>query len=162
MANSSGTMPQASDRTSYWFQGALFVVHLAGSETEGRFALLETLSPPGHTPPLHIHHHSDQTWYVLEGEITVHLPGHVSTHGPGSIAYGPRAVPHTHPVTSIVPARILEVTTPAGFENFLSEVADPATQLELPPTGDPPDLARIAEVAKKFGIELLGPPGSLP
>ena len=90
------------------------------------------------------------------------MPGDAATYGPGSIAYGPRGVPRTHPVTSDVPARILEVTTPAGFEEFLSQVAEPATERCLPRPGDPRDLALIAEVAKRFGIELLGPPGSLP
>jgi mannose-6-phosphate isomerase-like protein (cupin superfamily) len=162
MSSASPRLELGDPKRAYWFQGALFMVHLDSTDTEGRFVLLQTLSPPGHTPPLHVHHETDQAWFVLEGELTVYLPGASSVHGPGSVAYGPRGVPHTHPVTSGVPARVLEVSSPAGFERFLEAVGAPAATLTLPEAGEPPDLERISFVAADFGIELLGPPGAHP
>jgi mannose-6-phosphate isomerase-like protein (cupin superfamily) len=139
------------------------VIHLDGSKTEGRFALLETRSPPGHMPPLHVHHTSDQAWFVLEGELTVHLPGFSKSYARGEVAYGPRGVPHTHPVTSAQPARVLEVTSPAGFEEFLREVGEPTDDLVPPPAKDAPlDVSALTKIAGPHGIELLGPPGALP
>ncbi|MBV8219275.1 MAG: hypothetical protein JO325_12490, partial [Solirubrobacterales bacterium] len=38
-----------------WFLGTLVRVKLDGSQTAGRFALLEILFPHGATPPLHSH-----------------------------------------------------------------------------------------------------------
>jgi hypothetical protein len=43
---------------------------------------------------------------------------------------------------------------PAGFEGFFEEVAAIAT-----PSADPRnEMSRLAEVAARYGVELLGPP----
>jgi hypothetical protein len=77
--------------------------------------------------------------------------------------YQPVGVPQTHRVTSSEPARVLAVTTPAGFERFVAEAGRPAESLTLPPPEDsPPDLQRLAAIGAEHGIELLGPPGMLP
>jgi quercetin dioxygenase-like cupin family protein len=59
---------------------------LTGEETEGRFALIESLLPPGEETPLHVHRTSSQTMYVLDGELTLYLPGQAVVAGPGEIA----------------------------------------------------------------------------
>lgn len=76
--------------------------------------------------------------------------------------YQPVGVPQTHRVTSSEPARVLAISTPAGFELFVAEAGRPAESLTLPPAEAPPDLERLAAIAAEHGIELLGPPGSMP
>jgi hypothetical protein len=46
-------------------------IHISGAETAGAFALLEVSGPPGDQPPLHVHHHDDEGFYVLAGELTL-------------------------------------------------------------------------------------------
>jgi hypothetical protein len=70
---SVGSIPQS--QRAYWFFGDLVIVHLSGEETDGRFSLTGWVLPPEEMTPLHVHRHSDQTAYVLEGELTLHLPG---------------------------------------------------------------------------------------
>ena len=70
-------------------------------------------------------------------------------------------MPHSYRVESDE-AHWLVITTPAGFESFVREVAEPAPAEKLPPAGRPHDPAVLAQAAAKAGIEILGPPGALP
>ena len=107
--------------------------------------------PAGHMPPLHVHHAEDEGFYVVDGEVTLFLPGQEIHCGPGDFAWAPRGVPHAYRVGDR-PARWLVLSSPGGFERFVADVAalgqaDPAT---------------LAGVAKVHDIEILGPPGMLP
>jgi mannose-6-phosphate isomerase-like protein (cupin superfamily) len=151
------------ERSAYWFLGDLVIGHLSGEDTEGRFSLLEWLQPPDEMTPLHVHKHSDQTQYVLEGELTFYLPGASLVIGAGECACGPMNVPHTEHVTSGEPVRIVEVNSPAGFEKFITAAGEPALELRLPPPEqESPDFERLAALAVEHDIEILGPPGALP
>ena len=112
-------------------------------------------------PPLHVHRREDEAFYVLEGELSLHLPGRSLTLGAGEAFLAPKDVPHAYRVESET-ARWLAIATPAGFDDFVREVGEPAPEETLPPEGRQHDPARLAEIAARFGIELLGPPGTLP
>ena len=161
---SAGTQPaKAGKRRAYSFYGDPAIVHVGGDETGGRFCLVELLQPPGEWTPLHVHKASDQTQYVVEGELTVYLPDRSVVVGPGECVTTPMGVPHTECVTSTVPARVLDMNAPAGFDEFVAEAGQPATDLALrPDPEEPPDLERLAALAAKYDIELIGPPGALP
>jgi uncharacterized cupin superfamily protein len=107
--------------------------------------------PPGHMPPLHVHHAEDEGFYVLEGEVTLFLPGEAVVCRPGDFVLAPRGVPHAYRVGDR-PARWLVTSTPAGFERFVADVAA---------LGDP-DPESLGRVAAEHDIEILGPPGDLP
>jgi mannose-6-phosphate isomerase-like protein (cupin superfamily) len=147
---------------SIWFLDTLVRVHARGEQTAGRFGLVECVAPPGHQPPPHVHHREDEGFYVLEGELTVHTADEVVPLGPGAFLNAPGGVPHTISVTSDAPARWLVVSSPAGFEAFVTEYGEPAAADELPVLDGPPDVERLVAVAGRHGIEILGPPGMLP
>jgi mannose-6-phosphate isomerase-like protein (cupin superfamily) len=148
---------------AYWFYGDLVLVHLSGEETGGRFSLTEWLMPTDEITPLHVHKRADQTMYVLEGELTLMLPGKTIVAGPGDLAHGPMNVPHTEHVTSPGPVRLIEVNAPAGFERFVAAAGEPAAASTLPPPStEPPDLEFLTRLAREHDIEVLGPPGMLP
>ncbi|MQA74146.1 MAG: cupin domain-containing protein [Solirubrobacterales bacterium] len=148
---------------AYWFYGDLVIVHLTGTQTDGRFTLTEWIQPAGEWTPLHVHRSADQTAYVLEGELTLHLPGRSVTAGPGECVHGPRNVPHAEQVTSAEPVRMVEFVSPAGFEEFVIAAGRPAAERTLPPPDlAPPDLHRLATLAAEHEIEVLGPPGATP
>jgi mannose-6-phosphate isomerase-like protein (cupin superfamily) len=149
-------------RGAYSFYGDPAIVHVSGGETGGRFCLVELLQRPGEWTPLHVHKASDQTQYVIEGELTVHLPDRAVVVGPGECVTTPMGVPHTECVTSGGPARVLDANAPAGFDEFVAEAGQPADVGLLPHPEDPPDLERLAALAAKYDIELRGPPGALP
>jgi quercetin dioxygenase-like cupin family protein len=142
-----------------WFLGVLAIIKASGDTTGGRMAMIEHIAPQGAGSPLHVHQREDEWFYVLEGELTLWVGGRVIKAPAGSFVYGPRGIPHTFTVTS-PRARFLLVAQPAGFENFMRTLAEPATALTLPPPASaPPDFERLARVAAEYGIDILGPPG---
>jgi hypothetical protein len=121
--------------------------------------VIEHLAPRGSGSPLHVHHNEDEWFYVIEGELTFWVGGQVTIAPAGSFVYGPREVPHTFAVSS-EQARFLLVVEPAGFEGFVRALGQPARQLVIPPPAtEPPDVARMAALAARYGVEILGPPG---
>jgi quercetin dioxygenase-like cupin family protein len=147
------------DGDARWFLGALTTIKASGETTAGRVAVIENWAPRGHGSPLHVHHGEDEWFYVLSGELTFWIDGHVTAAGAGSFVYGPRNVPHTFEVSSD-DARFLLVTEPAGFERFVLEMSVPAASSTLPPASvTPPAPETLGAAAAGYGIEILGPPG---
>jgi quercetin dioxygenase-like cupin family protein len=123
------------------------------SETNGVVGAVEVAGPQGAVPPLHVHHREDEAFYVLEGEYSVFIGDDVTTSSPGTWVWGPRDVPHGYQVHS-ERGRHLSLMMPGGFEAFFEEVAAIAT-----PDADPRnEMSRLAAVAARYGVELLGPP----
>jgi quercetin dioxygenase-like cupin family protein len=142
-----------------WFLGELSLIKVAGEATGGRCAIMQQWAPHGDRSPLHVHTREDEWFYVLEGELTFWVGGRIINAPAGSFVYGPRGVPHTFAVSS-PEARFLLGVEPAGFENFMRALAEPAKALSLPPPADkPPDITHLTKVAANYGIEILGPPG---
>lgn len=142
-----------------WFLGGLTTIKSSAETTDGRVAVTENLGPQGYGTPLHVHHNEDEWFYVIEGELTFWVGGHVITAAAGSFVYGPREIPHTFIVSS-TEARFLLVTEPAGLESFIRALSEPAQALTLPPaSAQPPAPELMMATAAQHGIEILGPPG---
>ena len=150
---------QQGEGEARWFLGALATIKSSGETTGGRVAVTENWAPRGHGSPLHVHHNEDEWFYVLSGELAFWIDGQVITATEGSFVYGPRDVPHTFTVSSDE-ARFLLVIEPAGFENFLRALSEPAQSLTLPPASvEPPAMDAMMAAAAEYGLEILGPPG---
>ena len=150
---------QPGQGEALWFLGFLVSIKASSQTTAGAVAVIEHLGPRGSGSPLHVHSREDEWFYVTEGELTFWVGGQVINAPAGSFVYGPRGIPHTFTVIS-EQARFLLVTEPAGFEEFLRALAEPAARLEIPPAPSaPPDMTAVAKLAAEHGIEILGPPG---
>ena len=144
---------------TFWSFGALTTIKASGKTTGGRFAIIEQLARRGAGSPLHVHHNENEWFYVLEGELKFWVEGKVIVAPAKSFVFGPRDIPHTFVVSSDE-SRFLIGTEPAGFENFMRELSQPALTLTPPPPpSEPPDMAKILATAARYGIEILGPPG---
>jgi quercetin dioxygenase-like cupin family protein len=126
---------------------------LANSQsTGGKYGLVDMIEvPPGHMPPLHVHHTHDEGFLLLDGELSLFLPEREIALRRGEFVLSPRGVPHTYRVGN-APARWLVLSMPAGFERFVEDVA----------ALDEPTPESLAAPAAARGIEILGPPGTLP
>ena len=145
---------------SVWYTGALLTFLATGAETGGRFALVEEVFRKGVTvlPPLHSHSREEESFYVVDGEMIFYVGDQVIPAPAGTLVVMPRGVPHGYAMVTD-DARLLNLITPAGFENMFRDLGEPAQELALPPpTGGPPDRARVAATAAAYGVEMVGPP----
>ena len=147
--------------TPLWFINNLVHIRVDGDASSGALALMDARGRRGDMPPLHVHRRDDETFYVLEGELKLFVADEEIVLGPGEAAFAPRDVPHAYRVESDE-AHWLVITGPAGFDAFVREVSEPAPADEMPPHGRPVDPAFLGQAAAKAGIEILGPPGTLP
>jgi uncharacterized RmlC-like cupin family protein len=108
-------------------------VLLRSEDSNGRLAVVELTG--GGRPPLH-HHEFDETFYVLEGELTFQLGEELVTRRAGEVAFVPRGLAHTYANLSDAAARALLVLTPGGFERYFARIAAERQGIE------PPDWAR--------------------
>jgi quercetin dioxygenase-like cupin family protein len=159
MTETAGFGLAADDGEAFWFADQLATVKIGGDATQGRWTLVEFEAPPGNSPPLHVHHNDDESFYVIDGQITFYVGDAVIEARAGSFAFAPRGVSHTF-VVGGQSARYLVISEPAGFERFVAEASVAAESRTIPPAADgPPDIAALAALAAKHGIEILGPPG---
>ena len=74
-------------------------------------------------PPLHVHHETEEAFYILEGEVEITVGPTTVRAVAGGFVLIPRETPHTFKNGGSKPARILTIFSPAGFEQFFIQVA---------------------------------------
>lgn len=124
--------------------------------TGGQLALIEQRAPHGFSPPEHVHQNEDHLLSVVEGEVTAQLGDEQRVARAGEVVWMPRGIVHSFRVDSDQ-ALLLEITTPAGFEQFHIDLGEPATELRLPDPG-PLDVAALAGGSARFDCDIVGPP----
>jgi quercetin dioxygenase-like cupin family protein len=138
--------PADGDTVHLFALGVRFM--LDGDTTGGGFSLVEHPLPPRALgAPLHTHRNEDEYSYVLEGRIGVQLGDEVLEAGPGELVIKPRGVPHAFWNAGDEPARLLELISPAGFEQYFREAAPLLA-------GPEPDTEAVARAAARYGLEL--------
>jgi mannose-6-phosphate isomerase-like protein (cupin superfamily) len=146
---------------SFWFFDTLVTIRIPHTQGADTISLLEHHAPRGHSPPLHIHRTEDELFRVVTGDFRFQVGSEEHRLTSGAFLLTPKGVPHTFRVESTQGGRWLTVTTHTDFERFVRAVGRPAPRVELPPTPGPPtgeQAAHLAEVAARYGIELVGPP----
>jgi mannose-6-phosphate isomerase-like protein (cupin superfamily) len=94
-----------------------------GSEADERFSLVEhPMGPRALAAPLHRHNREDEYSFVLEGSLGALLGDEVVIAKPGDLVFKPRGQWHTFWNAGDTPASILEIISPAGFEDFFAEL----------------------------------------
>lgn len=143
---------------SVWYSGSLMTFLATAEETQGQFALIEAVARKGYAPPRHIHHREDETFYVLEGELTVSVGARTVKATAGTMVFLPRGIAHSYTVES-EQVRGLILVTPAGLENWFKEFSVPAPSMTLPPATEVPysDIQKVLATAPRYGLEFVPP-----
>ena len=141
--------------------GDTYTLLLTGSETAGRFCLIDMHIPPGGGPPPH-RHDFEETFVLLEGEIEATFREETVTVRAGETLHVPANAPHQFRNVSGGAVRLLCECSPAGQEDFFREVGVPvATRTTAPPkldeAGQAAFLKKSLELAPKYRTELLLP-----
>jgi quercetin dioxygenase-like cupin family protein len=152
----SGHALAPAEGEALWFFGTLLMFKASAAQTGGRFALVEQVAPRGVATPLHAQPQDDESFYVLEGELTFYLADNPPFRAAaGAFVHIPAGVPHAFRVDSET-ARYLDLTT-AQHERFMRAAGEPARERVPPPPG-PPDMDTVMAAARQHGVDILGPP----
>ena len=125
-----------------------------GEATEGAFCLVDEQAPRGESVPLHRHPDDMESFYVLEGELTLYIDDHPVRAPAGSFAHLPGGTVHGFRVES-EKARYLILTTPRHGE-FYRAITLPSRPGGLPPR-ESVEGRQIKQASRDFGIEFIGP-----
>lgn len=145
------------DGEAIWFGGGLVTFLVTAEQSGGEYAVIHDVMPRGKTTPLHYHPSFDETVYVIDGELLVHIDGVEHTAGQGSITSIPRGVPHALLVIS-EEARIISFVTPGDvFEKFFREGGEAVTDRNAPVP--PLDIEKVKAAGERTGaMVVLGAP----
>ena len=124
---------------------------LFGAQTNGNVSIVEHPFPVGACVPPHMHTHEDEYSIVTQGEIGFRSGDREVVLGAGGYITKPRGETHTMWNAGPVPARMIEVISPAGFEHFFWGVG------EVMASGAP-DRDAIAALAEEYGLVFGGAP----
>jgi len=143
---------------SVWYSGWLLTFLATGEETRGQFALMEQVARKGNVPPRHIHHREDETFYVVEGEMTFFVGDESIKATAGTTVFAPRDVAHSFTIDS-EQVRMLVMVAPAGAEEFFKACSVPAPSMTLPPPAEMPygEIQKMMALAPTFGFEFVPP-----
>jgi mannose-6-phosphate isomerase-like protein (cupin superfamily) len=149
----AGYVSLRDDAPAFWNLDILWIMHATAAQTEGRWSLIEELCRKGSGAPPHIHEWSDETFYVLDGEISFLLGDDIKLVRTGAFVSIPRGTVHGFRVDSET-ARILNYYVPASWEAAVMELAVPAEARTLPPIGMKlPDMRRAPELMRTYGMQ---------
>jgi quercetin dioxygenase-like cupin family protein len=125
--------------------GGEMTVKVLSEQTGGAYAIIEQQVPPGHGPPLHIHRHETEIFYILEGQFEVTIGGQTVTAPAGAMVVGPRDIPHTFRNVGPATGKLLLTIIPGRFADYFLEA-------EGVPNHDRP---AIKALSAKYGVEIL-------
>ena len=140
--------------------GDTYRLVITGAQTNGAYAVIDMLVPPGGGPGPHAHADFQESFYVLEGEVEVktELGTHIARKGEFlNIPLG--GLVHCFNNKSDKLARLWCTVVPAGLDDFFKEIGAPvaAGTFLPPPHFEPEEIKRLQEIAKKYGQQVYPP-----
>ena len=155
MTMQASVSDQAVPAPQRWFLSLPTWIRADGAGTGGTFGVIEQLIPPGFASPWHLHHDEDESFYVIDGAVTVKVADRAVTLSTGDFAFGPRGIPHGFRIEGDKPARVLLMQSGGTFAEFVREISQPGDAAVAAPT--PADLQKLVAAAQNFGLSILGP-----
>jgi mannose-6-phosphate isomerase-like protein (cupin superfamily) len=115
------------------------------AQVGGAYALLEQTIPAGWGPPLHVHRHETEIFYILEGDFEITVGGQKIAAPKGACATCPRDIPHTFRNVGTTEGKLLLTIIPGRFGDYFIEVDHV----------DHDDKAAIKTLSAKYEVEIL-------
>ncbi len=140
--------------------GATYRILVGGDDTQGAFATIDMLIPPGGGPGPHAHAAFAETFYVVDGEVTVQSEASSYVARTGAFIHIPKGgIVHCFKNKTDKLAHLLCTVVPAGLEKFFEEAGQPVDYGEFCP--NPPmnkdELNKLQETAARHGQQLFPP-----
>jgi quercetin dioxygenase-like cupin family protein len=137
--------------------GDLYRFLATGDETDGKYAMFEAIVPPGGGPPPHIHSREEESFLILEGEITFTVNEERIVATAGTFANMPVGSLHSFRNTTDKTARMIISVAPAGLEKMFLEVGIPVKPGDTPPLPTKAEIEKLLAVAPSYGVEIKVP-----
>lgn len=132
--------------------GSRYRFKVLGEATGGAYSLVEeTLLDPG-GPPMHVHDGEEEAFYVLSGRGVFVVGDERRELAAGDFVLVPRGAPHALARAGDEELRMLVITSPAGLEQFFTEVERRESG------GSPMGEDEVVALAGRFGTRIVGPP----
>ena len=148
-----------SNKEALLWLGELAIIHASGKETNDRYTMIELYATKEGEGPWHVHHHEDEAFFIIEGEMTFYIGDKVIKAKAGDYVMGPKDIPHMYTVDSPGHVRLLMIFSPSGFEGFVRATSVPATSLVPPPPETVNiDFNQVVDLAAQYGAEFVEPP----
>ncbi len=144
-----------------WFLNTLVVIRVPPDRGTDGLCVMEHRAPNGDSPPLHVHHDQDEIFVLLSGAARIHLNGRDIEARTGDCLLVPKGEPHSYLATSAEGVRFLTIMRGDGFVGLVRELGRAARSDGLPELMGPPspeEQQALAQVARKHGVEFVGPP----
>jgi quercetin dioxygenase-like cupin family protein len=148
------TVPDnASDRSDCggpWHEGTRgerLAVRISSLQTNGAYAVVESIVEPGCAVPMHLHRNEEEHFIVISGLYRLAVEENVFEISSGASITIPKGARHSWRNLSKEPSRLLVVITPGAFEQCIQTI-----------NNNPPE--KLEEVAASFGCHIVGPPVS--
>ncbi|HVH24078.1 MAG TPA: cupin domain-containing protein, partial [Pseudonocardia sp.] len=126
---------------------------VGAAETSDAYAVRRNSAPPGFAAvPLHVHRAAEEAFYVTAGELAVYADGRWSGVPAGSFVLIPRGTRHALGNASADPVHWLTFISPATHSDWV--LAE--HELIVAAGGNAPDPAALAEVHRRYGLDLIG------
>lgn len=136
--------------------GDAYTLLATSEQTNDAYLTVHARVQPGNGPPPHIHTRQEESFYVIEGEMTFWLDGQPLKAGPGRFVRIPPGRPHTFKNESDSDVVMLFSLVPCGrMDQFFRAIAEPLAPGETPSPPTPEVIARVLEQAPRYGIEIL-------
>ena len=156
---SKGLHVPARGGVTTWFNGDIYTAKLTAEQSYGMLGLVEASVPPGGGPAPHVHANTDETFYLIAGELEFLDGERVFTAGAGDLVFCPRGNTHRFVNTGLHPAKLLFMYTPGGAEGLFVEGGDaPQPGVQVQPWGPERIDERMLGLLAKYDTGL--PPGT--
>lgn len=134
--------------------GDIYRFLATGEETDGKYAMWEAIVAPGGGPPPHIHSREEESFYILEGEITLQVNDEQIIATEGMFATMPVGSLHSFKNNTNENARMILSVAPAGFEEMLFELGAPIEIDQPAPAPSQAEIEKLLELAPKYGLQI--------
>jgi len=149
------TLRKPSEGRTIGVVGDVYRFLATGEDTNGSYAMWHAIVPPDGGPPPHVHTKEEESFYILEGEITFQIGDKRVVAGTGMFANISPGTLHSFKNESGKPAKLLITVAPAGLEKMFFEVgvllSPGATSTQLPTKKE---IEKLLAVAPKYGTEI--------
>jgi quercetin dioxygenase-like cupin family protein len=132
-----------------WLQarpGERFLIRVPAAATNGSYSIVDIISSPGDSTPVHVHEKEDEHMLVVEGTARCLLGDRTFDAQAGTVVSLPRGIAHAWGNATDQPLRLVFTVTPGGCEEALRLIAAGGDQVD------------VLAIAARFSTRVIAPP----